>query len=111
MNLIGRTQSDILQKSDENNELIDCILPSLVGSANVAASEVHDKLASTKISTHTEKSFLTNIEGEQLQQFLQQEDCYEGKLLCSACLKRECPDCDPLSKRYCQKECDVYCNM
>ena len=62
-----------------------------MGSANVAASEVHDKLASTGFPTYTVKSYLTNIECEQQRRFLQQEDSYEGKQLCSTCLKRECP--------------------
>ena len=56
--------------------------------------EIERAVGQTILPTHTEESFLTNIECEQLRRFLQQEDSYEGKLFCSACLKRECPDCD-----------------
>ena len=79
--------------------------------ADVYASEVYDRLASTEMSTHNEKSFLTNIECQQLRHILQAENSNEGKLFCSKCLKRECPDCDLLSKRYSQEERDVYRKM
>ena len=67
-------QSEFLQECDGNTQLIASILPSLVGNADVDASKVHIGLASTEFPTPTQKSFLTNLECEQLQRFLQQED-------------------------------------
>ena len=51
------------------------------------------------------------IECEQLWRFLQAEDSYEGKLFSTKCPKRECPDCNLLSKKYSQEERDVYHKM
>ena len=76
LNRMGKSQTDILENFDSNTELVDSILPSIMNSADVDASKVHDRLATTEIRTHTEKNFLTIIECEQLRQFLQQEDSF-----------------------------------
>ena len=79
MSSIGRPQSDILQKTDENTELISSMLPSLMSCTDVDALNVHDKLVSTS-SISTLRYFLTYIECEQMRRFLQQVDFYEFKL-------------------------------
>ena len=108
VNNISMSHPETLEVSDLNNDLVNSILPSFYTGANVHTSVEYDELASTEFPTLSEKRFLTNIECEQLRRFLQAENSYEGKLFWSKCLKRECPDCNLLSKKYRQEKQDVY---
>ena len=54
---------------------------------------------------------MTNSDAEQLKRFLQAENTYEGKILCSKCRKRQCQDCSLLNKKYSEEEKDVFQRM
>ena len=52
---------------------------------------------------------MTNSDAEQ--RFVQAENTYEGKIFCQKCLKRQCPDCSLLNKKYSQKEKETFKRM
>ena len=103
---IGSPQLDALENLGSNDEPKFKTSPDLSGTT-VYPLNPHDGLTENKI-THTEKAMMTNTEAEQLKRFLQAENTYEGKILCSKCRKRQCQDCSLLNKKYSEEEKDVF---
>ena len=84
---IGSPKLDALENLGSNDELKFKTSPDLSGTT-VYPLKPHDGLTENKI-THTEKAMMTNTEAEQLKRFLQAENTYEGKIMCSKCRKRQ----------------------
>ena len=107
---IGIPQPDTLKNSDSNSDFISNIIPSF-GRAGVYPLKFHDVLNDCNLPTNTEKSYMTNSNAETLKRFLQAENTYEGKIFCQKCLKRQCPDCSLLNKKYSQEEKETFQKM
>ena len=52
--------------------------------------------------------YLSNSNCEVLKRYLQQENIFEGRILCNTCIKRKFENCELLSREYLEEKKEVF---